>query len=200
MNTPAVFSGPCDFRAGAATPEQLPPATLPEVAFAGRSNVGKSSLINAVVNRRDLARTSRTPGRTQQINFFDLGGRFYIADMPGYGYAKVSRDVKAAWDALIHEYLCNRQTLRCVFILIDARHGLKDSDHELMDALDEAAVPCRIVFTKMDKAEDRDRLAKEAKAASSRHRTASPEALSTSAEKKQGIAELQEAIIAATAG
>lgn len=199
MSATSLFSGPCTFAAGVARPEQMPPAGMPEVAFAGRSNVGKSSLINALTGRNALARISRTPGRTQQLNFFDVGGRFYIVDMPGYGYAKVSRGTKAAWEMLIQDYLRGRASLRCIFILIDARHGFKDSDHALMDALDEAAVPCRIVFTKTDKADAdaREALAREAKAAAGRHRTAAPAALFTSAEKKEGIEALQEAVIAA---
>ena len=198
MKASALFSGPCDFTAGAARLDQMPEASLPEVAFAGRSNVGKSSLINALTGRKTLARTSRTPGRTQQLNFFNIGGRFFLVDMPGYGYAQVSRDTKMAWDQLITDYLRGRQSLRCVYILIDSRHGLKDSDHELMDMLDEAAVPCRIVFTKADKAgEDEYKgLAHKTTAAIKRHRTVSPDPLFTSAEKKQGIEELREAVMA----
>jgi GTP-binding protein len=199
MKPPALFAGPCDFVAGVARPDQLPPPALPEVAFAGRSNVGKSSLINALTGRRALARTSRTPGRTQQLNFFNVGGRFYLVDMPGYGYAQVGRETRVAWDDLISGYLRDRTSLRCVFILVDSRHGLKESDHELMDLLDGAAVPCRIVFTKADKADadERKGLAHRTAQELKRHRTASPEPLFTSAEEKLGIAELQEAVVVA---
>jgi GTP-binding protein len=198
MKASALFAGPCDFTAGAARLDQMPGATLPEVAFAGRSNVGKSSLINALTGRKTLARTSRTPGRTQQLNFFNIGGRFFLVDMPGYGYAQVSRDTKMAWDKLITDYLRGRSSLRCVYILIDSRHGLKDSDHELMDMLDEAAVPCRIVFTKADKTggDEYRELAHKTVDAIKRHRTVSPDPLFTSAEKKQGIEELREAVMA----
>jgi GTP-binding protein len=199
MKPPPLFSGPCDFIAGAARLDQLPADRLPEVAFAGRSNVGKSSLINALTGRKTLARTSRTPGRTQQLNFFNLGGRLCLVDMPGYGFAKVGHETRMAWDELISGYLRARTSLRCVFILVDSRHGLKDSDHELMDMLDSAAVPCRIVFTKADKADEGEqkglahRTAQELK----RHRTVSPEPLFTSAEEKRGILELQEAVLTA---
>ena len=130
-----LFAGACDFVLGVAGLEQLPASDRPEVAFAGRSNVGKSSLINALTNRKTLARTSHTPGRTQQLNFFDLGKQIYMVDMPGYGYAKVSKKQRAEWNTLIFDYLRGRQSLRCVFILIDGRHGIKDSDEELMARL-----------------------------------------------------------------
>ncbi len=155
MKASALFAGPCDFTAGAATIEQMPESTLPEVAFAGRSNVGKSSLINALTGRKTLARTSRTPGRTQQLNFFNIGGRFHLVDMPGYGYAQViARHQNGGRISRSRDYLARTLQLRCVYILIDSRHGLKHSDHELMDMLDEAAVPCRIVFTKADKTDE----------------------------------------------
>ena len=129
----------------------LPDATLPEIAFAGRSNVGKSTLINAITGRNALARVSHTPGRTQQLNFFDIAGRMFLVDMPGYGYAKVSKDKRNDWENLIRAYLRGRPTLRCVFVLVDSRHGLKDLDRDIMTMLDETAVPYRIVLTKADK-------------------------------------------------
>lgn len=146
-----LFLGDCEFVLGVADLKQLPMADLPEVAFVGRSNVGKSSLINALVQRKLMARVSNTPGRTQQLNFFNLGGHFHMVDMPGYGYAKVSKEDRKSWDSLIKDYLRGRETLRSVFILIDGRHGLKDSDREMMKMLDESAVSYRLVLTKCDK-------------------------------------------------
>lgn len=144
-----IFGGPCDFIAGVASLDALPVFKNTEIAFAGRSNVGKSSLINALLNR-DIAHTSRTPGRTQQLNFFDVGGNFTLVDMPGYGYAQVSKETKARWEELIGTYLRGRPNLRMVFVLVDSRHGLKDVDHEMMKLLNDAAVPFRIILTKMD--------------------------------------------------
>ncbi len=189
-----LFSGPCDFVLGVAELGQLPNADRPEIAFAGRSNVGKSSLINALTNRKSLARTSNTPGRTQQLNFFDLAGHLYLVDMPGYGYAKVSKTERTGWHKLIKAYLVGRPSLRCVFILVDARHGLKDSDKELMEMLDEAAVSYRIVLTKVDKQKGKglevlqDKILKVIK----KHAAAVPEISSTSAHKGGGIDELRE--------
>lgn len=147
-----LFSGPCEFFAGVMDLNGLPPEGAPEIAFAGRSNVGKSSLINALTARKTLARTSNTPGRTQQLNFFDLGGVFWLVDMPGYGYAKVSKKMREEWDDLIFSYLRGRPSLRSVFVLIDSRHGLKDVDLDLIKMLDAAGVSARIVLTKVDKA------------------------------------------------
>lgn len=154
--TAGLFTGPVDFVLGVAQLSQLPDADRPEVAFAGRSNVGKSSLINALTGRKTLAKTSNTPGRTQQLNYFDLGGSMYLVDMPGYGYAKVSKKQRKDWNKLIRDYLRGRPSLRCVFILVDSRHGLKDSDRELMAMLDEAGVSYRIVLTKTDKVKTQD--------------------------------------------
>jgi GTP-binding protein len=137
--------------AGATRETDFPPADLPEIAFAGRSNVGKSSLINALTRHSALARTSRTPGRTQQINFFRLGDALMLVDLPGYGYAKASKRSIGAWTALIHAYLLGRPNLRRLCLLIDSRHGAKDSDRELMAELDRAGVVYQIVLTKADK-------------------------------------------------
>ncbi|MBK6896292.1 MAG: YihA family ribosome biogenesis GTP-binding protein [Alphaproteobacteria bacterium] len=196
-----LFSGPCDFMLGVAGLEQLPETDRPEVAFAGRSNVGKSSLVNALTGRKTLARTSNTPGRTQQLNFFNLGDALNLVDMPGYGYAKVSKTQIADWTKLIFKYLRGRANLRCVFVLVDARHGLKDSDGELMDMLDEAAVSYRVVLTKIDKIKDQERetTAQETLAALSKRAAAFPGISLTSAEKGTGIPDLR-AVIAGYAG
>jgi GTP-binding protein len=146
-----LFAQTCTFVLGAAGPEQVPDSTLPEVAFAGRSNVGKSSLVNALTGRRTLARISNTPGRTQQINFFDLGGRLMLADLPGYGYAKAPRDLVEQWTLLADSYLRGRAPLRRTLLLIDARHGLKSADHKVMTMLNTAAVSYQCVLTKCDK-------------------------------------------------
>ena len=184
-----LFSGPCDFMLGVAGLEQLPKATLPEVAFAGRSNVGKSSLINALTNRGDLARTSNTPGRTQQLNFFNLGDQLRLVDMPGYGYAKVSKKERSDWETLIFDYLRGRPNLRCVFVLVDARHGLKESDERLMKMLDEAAVSYRIVLTKGDK--KAKGVVEDVKASLKKHPAAYPEVHLTSSIKNDGLENLR---------
>ena len=191
-----LFAGACDFVLGVAGLEQLPASDRPEVAFAGRSNVGKSSLINALTNRKTLARTSHTPGRTQQLNFFDLGKQIYMVDMPGYGYAKVSKKQRAEWNTLIFDYLRGRQSLRCVFILIDGRHGIKESDEELMKMLDEAAVSYRIILTKCDKSKASEfKVIKEKlSAVIKKHPAAYPEMLETSSLKGKGISELRATI------
>ncbi len=147
-----LFHQDCQFVAGAASAERLPPPALPEIAFVGRSNVGKSSLINALTFRKKLARTSNTPGRTQQINFFDLGGRLMLVDLPGYGYAKVSRTDTEAWGRLIDAYLRDRPNLLRVCVLIDGRHGVKDTDRQMMSMLDHYHMTAQLVLTKTDKA------------------------------------------------
>jgi GTP-binding protein len=145
-----LFAGSCDFMLGVAELAQLPEAARPEVAFAGRSNVGKSSLINALTGRHQLARTSNTPGRTQQINLFDLAGRLILVDLPGYGYAKAPRPEVERWQARMRAYLRGRPTLRQAMVLIDARHGLKEVDRAFLEMLGEAAVAFRLVLTKAD--------------------------------------------------
>lgn len=190
-----IFSGPCDFMRGITTLDHLPEGDRAEVAFAGRSNVGKSSLLNALTNRKDLARTSNTPGRTQQLNFFDLGGHITMVDMPGYGYAKVSKTQRSEWDSLIFNYLRGRPNLRCVFVLIDARHGMKDTDDHLMDMLDNAAVPYRVVLTKADKGKGLDTVKAEIEAKLRKHPAAWPHVIATSSWKNEGFEELRATII-----
>lgn len=189
-----LFGGAATFVLGVAHLGQLPLADRAEIAFAGRSNVGKSSLINALTNQKTLAKTSNTPGRTQQLNYFDIGeGQMYLVDMPGYGYAKVSKSQKNEWNALIRDYLRGRQTLRCVFLLIDARHGLKDNDTEIMKLLDEAAVSYRIVLTKTDKvkSQDLEKITDNITQRLKDHPAAFPGLLHTSAHKSFGLDTLQ---------
>lgn len=192
-----LFSGEADFVMGAVSLDSLPDPDKCEVAFAGRSNVGKSSLINALTGRKALARTSNTPGRTQQLNFFLLGAEretpFYLVDLPGYGYAKVSKTEVAAWTELLKEYLQGRPNLRRVFLLVDGRHGLKDNDKEIMKMLDVAAVSYQLVLTKLDKVKKGDldklfeRVASEAKKFVACH----PTILKTSSVKGQGLEEVR---------
>ncbi len=188
-----LFAGDCRFVAAAADAAQLPPAGLPEVAFAGRSNVGKSSLVNALTGRKSLARTSNTPGRTQTLIFFDLGGRLGLVDLPGYGYAKVSRSKSAAWTALTRDFLAGRATLRRLCLLVDARHGLKDSDGALMEVLDRAAVVYQLVLTKIDKlsAPALDRAVAGVEAGIARRAAAHPSVIATSARAGDGIPRLR---------
>ncbi len=188
-----IFAGNCDFIAGADVINRIPPDTLPEIAFVGRSNVGKSSLINALTNRNALARTSHTPGRTQQLNFFNLGDKLLLVDMPGYGYAKVSKEMKKNWRNLINTYLKGRASLRCVFVLVDSRHGLKDVDKEIMEMLDMAAVPYRIVLTKIDKQkkEEADKIRIKIETELKKHAAAFPTIYETSSDKKIGLEELR---------
>jgi len=190
-----IFAGECDFMLGVADLSQLPPAEIPEIAFVGRSNVGKSSLVNALTNRKILARVSHTPGRTQQLNFFNLGDLLHLVDMPGYGYAKVSKSDRKAWNFLIKDYLRGRETLRCVFILIDSRHGLKDSDREMMKMLDECAVPYRIILTKTDKCKNLEGLKKSILAELQTHAAAFNEVYATSSHKKTGIEHVRSIIV-----
>ena len=188
-----LFAGPCDFVLGVAGLDQLPASDRNEVAFAGRSNVGKSSLINALTGRGTLARTSNTPGRTSELNFFDLGSAMYLVDMPGYGYAKVSKTTREKWNRLIKSYLRGRPNLRQVFILVDGRHGLKDSDEDLMKMLDEAAVSYRLILTKCDKSKkaEIDGIEEKIRASLKGHVAAHPQFHRTSSLKNQGIAEFR---------
>jgi len=188
-----LFAGPCDFFFAAAQPEGLPPVGLPEVAFAGRSNVGKSSLINALTGRTGLARTSNTPGRTQELIFFDLNGKATLVDMPGYGYAAVAKAKSASWGRLVRDYLRGRPSLLRVFVLVDGRHGLKDSDHETMKLLDAAAVSYAVVLTKRDevKAADWDARVAATLEGVRKHVAAFPGVLFTSARSGEGVAELR---------
>ena len=188
-----LFAGDCRFVTGAAALDGLPPAASPEVAFAGRSNVGKSSLINALTGRKALARTSNTPGRTQEINFFDLGGALALVDLPGYGYARASKARVRAWTRLVMDYLRGRPTLRRVCLLVDARHGIKASDEEVMAALDQAAVGYQIVLTKCDKpkAAELERRGAEIAALMKDHVALHPEFVATSAVKGTGIDRLR---------
>jgi GTP-binding protein len=197
-----LFAGPCAFIAGAASFESLPPIALPEVAFAGRSNVGKSSLVNAITGRRSLARTSSSPGHTRQINFFDLAGRLFLVDLPGYGFAQVSKSMKEAWQDLASAYLRGRPTLKRVCLLIDARHGVKDADRETMRNLDAAAVSYQMVLTKTDqlRASAIARAVAEAEAVARRHAAAHPQVLPTSSATGFGVPELRAAIVAVTTG
>jgi GTP-binding protein len=188
-----LFAAPCEFVFAAARSDGLPPIGAPEIAFAGRSNVGKSSLINALTNRLSLARTSRTPGRTQELIFFDLGGKAKLVDMPGYGYAAASKEKTAAWGALARDYLRGRPTLARVFVLVDARHGLKGPDRETMRLLDAAAVSYAVVLTKGDEVKAADKSARIAATleALSKHVAAFPEVFFTSARTGEGVADLR---------
>jgi GTP-binding protein len=193
-----LFTQDCRFLAGAAKLEQVPPGVLPEVAFAGRSNVGKSRLINALTGRKTLAKVSNTPGRTRQLNFFELGRRLMLADLPGYGYARASKQQVADWTRLVELYLVGRAPLRRALVLIDARHGLKDVDRRVMAMLDKAAVSYQAVLTKTDQlgpAQLTERLQGVA-GELVRHTAAHPEVLPTSAAEGSGISELRAALAA----
>jgi len=191
-----LFAGETDFVKGVVAMDGLPPADRTEVCFAGRSNVGKSSLINALTGRKGLARASNTPGRTQEINYFTAGD-IYVVDLPGYGFANAPVDVVAKWQNLLKQYLQGRQTLRRVFVLIDARHGAKAVDEEIMALLDSAAVTFQVVMTKIDKLKGKalDDSLNKTRAALAKHPAAFPELILTSSEKGDGIKTLR-AIIA----
>jgi GTP-binding protein len=194
-----LFAGPCDFLVSAADETDLPKlGGGTEVAFAGRSNVGKSSLLNALTGRKTLARTSNTPGRTRLLNFFSLGGRLILVDLPGYGYARASKSDIARWTELTRGYLKGRPQLRRICFLVDARHGLKSSDRQVMEELDTAAVSYQIVLTKADKVKPAplQRVIAETEAAIAKHPAAHPQCLATSAESGAGIAELRAALAA----
>jgi GTP-binding protein len=192
-----LFAGPVDFVKGVVAMSGLPPADRLEICFAGRSNVGKSSLINALTGRKSLARASNTPGRTQEINYFALGAERYMVDLPGYGYAEAPLAVVAKWQALLRAYLAGRQTLRRAFVLIDTRHGVKDVDEEILTLLDRSALTFQVVMTKADKvsAAERDANIAQVRGALAKHPAAFPELVVTSSEKGDGIATLR-AIIA----
>lgn len=192
-----LFAGPVTFVMGAVSLETLPSADRPEIAFAGRSNVGKSSLVNALTGRKTLARTSNTPGRTQELNFFEMGSGMgapgYLVDLPGYGYAKIERKKVHAWTRLVKDYLRGRPNLRRIMLLIDSRHGLKENDREIMSMLDEAAVNYQLVLTKLDKLKvaERDKITRKTQADAAKFVACHPVILSTSSEKGWGIAEVR---------
>jgi GTP-binding protein len=196
-----LFAQACDFVAGVQTMDQLPEFVLPEVAFAGRSNVGKSSLTNALTGRKTLARVSHTPGRTRQLNFFDLGGRLLLVDLPGYGYAKAPKSEIKRWTQLTGDYLRGRPTLRRVCLLIDARHGPKDTDLGVMADLDRSAVNYQIVLTKADKTRPADlaKVVADVEALRAKHVALHPRIVTTSAHKDRGVAELRAELAALAA-
>ena len=193
-----LFAREATFFHGAQRLDQLPDQRLPEIAFAGRSNVGKSSLINALTGRRALARASNTPGRTRQLNFFALGERLTIVDMPGYGYAQAGHAIKRDWQGLMLDYLRGRPSLARVVLLLDARVEIKESDTTVMDLLDHAAVAFQLVLTKVDSVKDRRLAAKQAELASlaRAHPASFPSVIATSAETGLGIAELRASLTA----
>ena len=195
-----LFAQTCDFVMGVRTEVDLPPVELPEVAFAGRSNVGKSSLLNALTNRRTLARTSNTPGRTREVNFFRLGGRLMLVDLPGYGYARAGKEEIARWNELIGDYLRGRGNLLRVYLLIDARRGIGAPDRKVMELLDKAAVVYQVVLTKIDKVKPGPlgKVQAATEAELKRHGAAYPEILTTSSKNKIGL-ELLRATVATLA-
>lgn len=188
-----LFARSADFVKGVVAMDGLPPADRLEICFAGRSNVGKSSLINALTGRKNLARASNTPGRTQEINFFALGESHYVVDLPGYGYAEAPVAVVEKWQKLLKAYLSGRVSLRRAFVLIDTRHGIKAVDDEIMTLLDQSAVTFQVVMTKADKVKEaeRDRILAQVRKALSKHPAAYPELLMTSSEKGWGIENLR---------
>ncbi len=192
----ALFAKTCTFVIGCARLDQLPAHDKVEVAFAGRSNVGKSSLINGLTRRRDLARASATPGRTQQINYFDLADTVYLVDLPGYGYAQAPEKQVKSWNALVFTYLKGRPTLRRVFLLIDSRHGVTKKDEEVMTMLDKAAVVFQVIMTKCDKPNKTELTKNRAavEAAIKKHTAAYPEVIVTSSQKDIGLDEVRSQI------
>ena len=196
-----LFSGPIDFLKSAPKLEHLPNPTAPEIAFAGRSNVGKSSLLNAITNRKGLARTSNTPGRTQELNFFDVGEplQLRLVDMPGYGFAEAPRDMVKRWKRVVNDFLRGRGALRRALVLVDSRHGLKDVDREMMQMLDDAAVSYHVVLTKSDKIKSTElaQVLDATRAEAAKHPAAHPTIFTTSSETGSGVAELRTAILEA---
>ncbi|GGE31922.1 putative GTP-binding protein EngB [Marinicauda pacifica] len=188
-----LFARECNFMLGAVSMDTLPEAGLPEIAFAGRSNVGKSSLVNALTGRKTLARTSGDPGRTRELNFFDLGGQIRLVDLPGYGFAKAPKDVSARWTRLTRDYLRGRVNLKRIFLLIDARHGLKPSDESVMSDLDNAAVVYQITLTKLDKLKPAEQktIVEQTMARIARRPAAFPKVAATSSAKKIGLDDLR---------
>jgi len=195
-----LFAGPVEFLRGISTLDDVPPMRHTEIAFAGRSNAGKSSLINALTNRKTLARVSNTPGRTREINFFELDRKLVLADLPGYGFAKVAKTEAARWRELIFGYLRGRPNLRRVALIVDSRRGLMENDIEAMELLDRAAVSYQIVLTKADavKKTALDRVREETEARAAKHGAAHPEILFTSSHSGAGIAELRAVLAALT--
>ena len=191
-----LFAGPVDFLKGVVAMSGLPPADRAEVCFAGRSNVGKSSLINALTGRKALARASNTPGRTQEINFFTLADSHYLVDLPGYGFAKAPVKTVEKWQALLKAYLAGRANLRRAFVLIDSRHGIKSVDQDILDLLDRSAVTFQVVLTKSDKvkATDRAKVMDQVRKALAQHPAAYPEIILTSSEKGWGLETLRATI------
>lgn len=199
-----LFSGPIEFLKSAPGLQFLPDPTFPEIAFAGRSNVGKSSLLNALTNRKGLARTSNTPGRTQELNFFDVGTppQIRLVDMPGYGFAEAPKDIVKRWRFLVNDYLRGRAVLKRALVLVDARHGFKPVDHEIMTMLDGAAVSYHLVLTKSDKIKptELEKVIERTALDAAKHPAAHPHIFTTSSETGSGIADLRTAILdAATA-